>query len=527
MSDIQSLYNQYKKANAKRTQWESTWQECYEYALPQREGVFSTNQSKISNLYDGTAPDCVDQLAAIMLSEMTPPWLRWFQLTAGTDLTDDEAMQITPTLETISSTLQTQFDRSNFALEVHQAYLDLVTVGTACLLFEEAPVGSTSAFRFLSVPLSEICLDEGPTGRLDMTFRKSQTDYLTLKKRFPGFELPERTVKKLVEDEAKISLIESVIPRVNGGYTYTAFLEPDSQHDALNGVSGLLKEAVFQTSPFISFRWLKAPGEVYGRSPVMKTLPDIKTANKVVELILKNASIAVTGIWLAEDDGVLNPSNIQLVPGAIIPKAVGSKGLTALEAPGKFDVSQLMIDDLRSRIRHALLGDKLGNVESPKMTATEVLERSNEMMRILGATYGRLQTELLMPLVERACAILRKRGEIPEVYVDGRLLKVAYKSTRAEDQAKTDAENALKWLNCVLQLGEVALETVDIKAFVRWLGDKLNVPSSIMNDFDNPINLSTVMGQANLSDVGASGQSSMLGQPQKMGQTNLLSGLSA
>ena len=339
--------------------------------------------------------------------------------------------------------------------------------------------------------------------------------------------MPERTVKKLVEDEAKISLIESVIPRVNGGYTYTAFLEPDSQHDALNGVSGLLKEAVFQTSPFISFRWLKAPGEVYGRSPVMKTLPDIKTANKVVELILKNASIAVTGIWLAEDDGVLNPSNIQLVPGAIIPKAVGSKGLTALEAPGKFDVSQLMIDDLRSRIRHALLGDKLGNVESPKMTATEVLERSNEMMRILGATYGRLQTELLMPLVERACAILRKRGEIPEVYVDGRLLKVAYKSTRAEDQAQTDAENALKWLNCVLQLGEVALETVDIKAFVRWLGDKLNVPSSIMNDFDNPINLSTVLGQANLSNVGASGQSSMLGQPQKMGQTNLLNGLSA
>jgi len=49
-------------------------------------------------------------------------------------------------------------------------------------------------------------------------------------------------------------------------------------------------------SPFINFRWLKAAGETYGRSPVMKSLPDIKTANKVVELILKNASIAVTGI---------------------------------------------------------------------------------------------------------------------------------------------------------------------------------------------------------------------------------------
>ena len=50
----------------------------------------------------------------------------------------------------------------------------------------------------------------------------------------------------------------------------------------------------------------------------MKCLPDIKTANKVVELILKNASIAVTGIWQADDDGVLNPANIELKPGATV-----------------------------------------------------------------------------------------------------------------------------------------------------------------------------------------------------------------
>ena len=76
---------------------------------------------------------------------------------------------------------------------------------------------------------------------------------------------------------------------------------------------------------------MKAPGEGYGRSPVMKALPDIKTANKVVELVLKNASIAVTGIWQADDDGVLNPAAVKLVPGAIIPKAVGSAGLAPLQ----------------------------------------------------------------------------------------------------------------------------------------------------------------------------------------------------
>ena len=126
MSDVQQIYAKYKKALAKRSNWDSTWEECYEFALPQRESTFSQSTSKINRLFDGTAPDCVDQLAALMLSEMTPPWGRWFQLTAGTDLSQSDFASISPTLEKISDTLQAHFDRSNFALEIHQCYLDLI-----------------------------------------------------------------------------------------------------------------------------------------------------------------------------------------------------------------------------------------------------------------------------------------------------------------------------------------------------------------------------------------------------------------
>ncbi|MDY6408133.1 MAG: portal protein [Pseudomonadota bacterium] len=481
MTDIKQLYTRFQKAKNRRSQWESVWQECYEYALPQRESLFLDYKTPVSHLFDATAPDAVDQLAAVMLSEVTPPWMRWFHLKAGTDLSDSDRERIAPELDSLSEKMHAHFDRSNFALEIHQCYFDLITAGTACLLFEEAPIGASSAFKFTAVPLSEVYLDEGPSGRLDTTFRECHLDQNTFETRFPNFELSSKIKKSEKTDSITFSVIESVIPSPKGGYDYTAFLNPDSQYDTLNGTDTVLKEAHFACSPFISFRWLKAPGEIYGRSPVMKTLPDIKTANKVVELILKNASISVTGIWLAEDDGVLNPNNINLVPGAIIPKAVGSKGLTPLEAPGKFDVSQLMIDDLRKHIRHALLGDRLGEVNTTKMTATEVLERSDEMMRIFGATYGRLQTELLTPLIERATAILRKRGEIPEIFLDGRILKIAYQSTRAEKQAQIDANNALLWLSSVAKLGEAGLNQVNIGAFVKWLGSKLNVPEEALN----------------------------------------------
>ena len=480
MTDISVLYNTYKKALAERSVWEPTWQECYEYAFPQREAIFMPNSSKTNRLYDGTAPDAIDQLGAMMLSELTPPWLNWFQLSVGGELSKEESTKLAPVLEKMTDSLQSNFDRSNFAMEIHQCYLDLITVGTACLMFEEAPYGSASAFRFSAVPLSQLCLAEGPAGRLNHLFRTIPMDLDSFISRFGDCMLSPDILAKAKKEQVLLEVVECVEPTPQGTFSYTAFLSPDCQHLSNKGMPILLQEATYETSPFIAFRWLKAPGEVYGRSPVMKALPDIKTANKVVELILKNATIAVTGIWLAEDDGVLNPANIHLTPGAIIPKAVGSKGLTALESPGKFDVSQLVLKDLREHIRHALLGDKLGQLDnSATMTATEVMERTDDMLLVLGATYGRLQSELLMPLIERAMSILRKRGEVPDVYIDGRYLKIVYQSGRAQKQAEKDANNALMWLSEIAKLGESALSEIDVPAFVKWLGKKLNIPETL------------------------------------------------
>jgi hypothetical protein len=203
----------------------------------------------------------------------------------------------------------------------------------------------------------------------------------------------------------------------------------------------------------------------------------------VVELILKNASIAVTGIWLADDDGVLNPANIKLVPGSIIPKAVGSAGLTPLQAPGRFDVSQLVLDDLRGRIRHALLTDRLGPVVSGKMTATEVLERSGEMTRLLGAMFGRLQAELLNPLLRRAVGILRRRGELPGFVLDGRTVELQSRSPLARIQAREDVRNVLLWLETVAKLGRPqAAGTLNVVEAARWLATMLGVPEELVRD---------------------------------------------
>ena len=474
--DHAPLLRRYDQAKQRRSTWETTWQECYDYTMPQR-GDFTTTlqpgRIRTDRLYDGTAMDAVDQLGASLLGHLTPPWTQWFGFKPGPDLSPSEAQALAPILEESAKIIQAHFDRSNFSVEMHQCFLDLVIGGTAALYFEEAEPGAFSAFKFTAVPLADIVLEEGESGFLDGSFRQMKLTLAQMQERYPSGELSPDIIRDGERDpQMRFEVLESILPSF-GAYDYLALLTE-------RGRPLELAKGRFATSPCIAFRWMKSPGELYGRSPVMKALPDIKTANKVVELILKNASIAVTGIWQADDDGVLNPANIQLVPGAIIPKAVGSEGLKPLEMPGRFDVSQLVLDDLRARIRHALLIDRLGQLDGRKMTATEVLERSAEMALLLGATYGRLQSELLTPMIRRAYAILRRRGEIPDIALDGRFVALDYRAPLARAQAQRNVQNIMNWVTTLIGMGGEAASVIDAARTARFLGEALGVPSDLI-----------------------------------------------
>lgn len=477
---LERLLERFSQAKVRREKWEPLWQECYDFVLPQRggfDGIDQAGRTKTESIYDATAMDAADQLAASLLGNLTPSWSQWFGLKPGPDLSAREAESLAPILEKAARTIQDHFDRSNFAVEIHQCYMDLIIGGTASLCFEENDPGSFSAFRFHAIPLSDIYLEEGASGALDGTFRQIAMTLAQISARYPMAELPPKMLKEgAKEPQKRFKVLEIVLPDAFGGFNMMALLV-DLERDPV-----MLETAKLSASPLINFRWLKGPGEIYGRSPIMKTLPDIKTANKVVELILKNASIAVTGIWQADDDGILNPANIELSPGSIIPKAIGSKGLQPLEMPGRFDVSELMLDSLRSRIRHALLTDRLGPITGARMSATEVLERSAEMSLLLGATYGRLQSELLTPLITRAFSILKRRGEVPDIALDGRLVMVDYRSPLARSQGQRNVQNTLGWINSVLAMGPEAAQAVDLARAARFLGEALGVPSDLIRN---------------------------------------------
>lgn len=289
------LLDRHARAAARRAAWEPLWRECYDHALPQHAGfdsAASPGARRGDRLYDATAADAVDQLAASLLAQLTPPWSRWMGLVPGPALDTDLATALSPLLLDASEAFHAQIDRSNFAVEAHQAFLDVVTGGTACLLVEEAAPGAPSALRFTAVPLSDLVLEEGEEGRLDQLYRRQRLTLAELAARVAVDRIPDAVKRDGASDPTRRFAIIEAVMADGAGWRWRIVLE--------EGDPVLLADGRFVEMPFIAFRWLKAPGETYGRSPVMKALPDIKTANKVVELVLKNASIAVTGIWQAD-----------------------------------------------------------------------------------------------------------------------------------------------------------------------------------------------------------------------------------
>lgn len=380
-----NLQQMYRRAIEQRTPWLNRWDSALRYTFP-------TADDDAATLFDATAADAVDNLAASIYSLLTPPESLWISLIP-------ESPEST-NAEAATAALRANLNDSNFYTTIHQCYIDLIVLGTACLFMSENPIGAASAFSFTAIPMRDIAILNRAI------FHTATMPAREVMEKYPSWTPPADLRDTIKQDpETPLKLVQSLI-----GTDFVAWLDVGGDIE-----NNIVATGTFETNPYIIFRWSVASGETYGRGPVLRALPDIKTVNKVVELVLKNATIAVSGIWQADDDGVINLSNINLTPGAIIPKAVGSSGLTPLASGADFDVSQIILKDLRERIRHALLADRLGLLSEKEMTATEIMARNADMMRILGATYGRLLHEFIRPLVERGLQILSRRGVIDKI----------------------------------------------------------------------------------------------------------------
>jgi hypothetical protein len=222
-------------------------------------------------------------------------------------------------------------------------------------------------------------------------------------------------------------------------------------------------------------------------------------------MILENAQMAISGIYQMEDDGVINPDTINLVPGTIIPKAMGSAGLQPIQAAGSFDVAQLVLGDMRNNIKRALYNDMLGDPNRTPASATEIAERMADLSRRIGSAFGRLQVELVQPVLQRVVHILKKQGRLEVPTINGREVKIRSVSPLAQAQANQDITAVSRFLE--LANGAFGPEAINVlintEETAAYLAKKFGIPDNLVRDEQEREQILALMQQMQQSQAQA------------------------
>ena len=230
-------------------------------------------------------------------------------------------------------------------------------------------------------------------------------------------ELPRAIITDIEKAPHEDAIIlHSVYPNeVKMGYDNSKNMDWVSCH-VHEKTETLLKESGFREFPYVVPRYLKtSSNEIYGRSPAMNALPDTKMLNTMSKVSIKAAQKQIDPPLMVPDDGFILP--IRTVPGGLNFYRSGTRDrIEPLNIGANNPLGLNMEQQRRDSIREVFYVNQLQLQQGPQMTATEVIQRNEEKMRLLGPVLGRLQSELLKPLIDRTFNILLRREQfIPEI----------------------------------------------------------------------------------------------------------------
>lgn len=461
--------------------------ELYEYVMPYRAPTGSNaarQKSRMDRVFDSTATKAAFRFAGRMQQDVTPAFQRFFELKIGPYLqaSADQKKQINEVLADVSIKIAAAIEGANFATASHEMYLDLFG-GTGALLMLEH---ERDIVRFVAVPVGEIALREDGAGKVDGVYWKKSYKARTLPGMWPvgkmriSAELRELIEKKPEENVPVVQACEW--NETTGEWHFCVFRPGKNNEDAAP-----IFETWEKTSPWLTPRFYKVPGEAMGRGPGLMGLPTAKTLNKVTELTIKAAAFAILGLWMYRNDRVFNPKTAVMKPGAMW--AVGATGgsmgasIQRLDVPARFDISNIILQDLREQVKQVMLDDTLPADSGAVRSATEITERMKRLSADLGGAYARMVLEIIIPLVQRLIDLLwrRKLIQMP-IAIDQLISKVEVVSPIAKLNQAQDVSSIVEWLQIMTSLGgqEATMLAAKVEDVFTEIGRKLGISEKLM-----------------------------------------------
>ena len=486
--NVQGFIDRLGQLKTARSLFENTWQDIADLCIVGSANIktttFAGDNSRSANIFDITVIQAIDFLVASLHSGLTNQSMNWFDLN-----TKDPVLKKDPAVVTFLDKSKDYMlnlfnsSTSSFSSQNHEVLTSIVQYGHGCLLVEDLV---EKGIRFCAVHISEIFIGENVYGLVDTVYRRFSMTARQMVQKWG--DLVHMAVTKAYEKEPdkKFEVLHVVEPKsinaqpANKGHSFVSFYI-DIENKKLITSGG------YYENPYIIARFSKFAGEVYGRSPTWQTLPFVRLINKMTETILKAAQLQTQPPLLLADDGVMMPLNAK--PNGVIFGGIadGVPRVQPLNVGGNLNIGVELLKGIQKAIRDSFFIDQLVFNQGPQMTATEVIQRQQESLKLLGPVLGRLQTEYLTPLISKVFSILArsdKLGEIPEPLKDNEY-NIEYVGPVPLLQKASDVQKFQQFIASiapVVQVSPQILDNFDLDIAARHIAESLSIWKDSIQD---------------------------------------------
>jgi len=472
------LYTRWGQLKTERASWYPHWKELSDYLLP-RSGRFfiperDRGQRRHNSIYDNTGTRALRILGAGMMSGATSPARPWFRLT----IADPELAQYAPVkqwLADVTSLMLSVFQKSNTYRSLHSMYEELGCFGTGVSVVMP---DFKNIIHHQTLTCGEYCIATDYRGHVNTMYREFQQPVHSIVAEF-GYENCSKSVQNMWDRgtlDTWVTIVHSIEPRADRERDIrkkdAKNMPWKSCYFELNAEPNkYLRESGFKELPVLAPRWAVAGGDIYGNSPGMEALGDVKQLQH--EQLRKAQGIDYKTLPPLQVPTSLKNRDVDRMPGGISYYDATTPGAGIRSAfDVNLDLSHLLADiqDVRERIKGSFYADlflMLANGTNTTMTATEVAERHEEKLLMLGPVLERLHNELLDPLIEMTFSRMIEAGVVPQPpeELQGMDISVEFVSMLAQAQR--------------------AIATNGIDRFVGNLGAVANFKPDVLDKFNS------------------------------------------
>jgi hypothetical protein len=498
---------------SERSSWISRYREISEFLLPFSGRFVSTDRNKgnksFNSIIDSTGSFAKRTLAAGMMAGMTSPARPWFKLA----LPDEDLMEFGPVrkwLDDVTKIMLRIYAKSNTYRALHSQYEELGLYGTGANIIVD---DFDNVIHNYALTTGEYFIGTDPKGKVNTLYREYEMPVSQVVQMFVGennksgsknWSNVSTGVKNLWDAgrmDAWIPIVHAIEPRAvserdlrkGDGKNMpfrSVYLERDAQ--AQGGPDLVLRESGFKRFRATVPRWAVYGGDIYGNSPGMEALGDVKQLQH--EQLRKSQAVDYMTMPPVQAPAVLAKVGVNQLPGGVT-YSDGAGGANSIKSlfDVRLDISALREDiaDVRQRINRAFYADLFlmlaNDTREQPPTAREVAERHEEKLLMLGPVVERLHDELLDQLIDITFERVMETGIAPPPpkELEDMDLQVEFISTLAQAQRAVGLASVDRLMGTVLQIAQVkpdVLDKIDGDEMIDRYADMAGVPPTMIVD---------------------------------------------